>query len=180
MFPNLIQNKNFSTNWLGQLEKIALNVPKCDVKELSYDTDNFQAINGLTPPGNLLPVQDSQVLLDIVNDQGQRVLMTKGVRKAGTRIGIHVHSYGGYTIILSGEMTDFVEGIPNKTYGPNSAYYMPPCTPMSAANLGTEDVELIDVFIGPPGKAYIEILEPNWTFNRIGRFKGINEDDPTL
>ena len=64
MFPNLIQNKNFSTNWLGQLENGSLNVPKCDIKDLSYKTDKFQAINGLTPPGNLLPVQDSHVLLD--------------------------------------------------------------------------------------------------------------------
>lgn len=36
---------------------------------------------------------------------------------------------------------------------------MPPFTPMSAANLGEEDVELIDVFIGPPGKPFIEVVE---------------------
>ena len=49
---------------------------------------------------------------------------------------------------------------------------MPPCTPMSAANLGDEDVELIDIFIGPPNEEYITILEPDWKYNRIGRFDG--------
>ncbi len=171
MLTNLIINKNYSNNWVKTLEKNSCQKPKCDMKVLSNLTNGFSTLNRLTPPGQLLPVQDSQVLLDIVNDQGQRVLMTKGIRKAGTRVGIHVHSYGGYTLILKGEMTDFVEGKPVKKYGPNSGYYMPPCTPMSAANLGTEDVELIDIFIGPPGAAYIEILEPNWNFKRIGRFK---------
>ncbi len=169
MFSNLIQNQNFSNNWnvLGQQ---ATNLPVCNLEKLSQESEGFRQINGQTPPGELLPVQDQQVLLDIVNAQGQRVKMIKGIRKAGTRVGIHVHRYGGYTLILNGQMTDFVEGQPNKTYGPNSGYYMPPCTPMSAANLGTDDVELIDVFIGPPGQPYIEILEPDWKFDRIGRW----------
>ena len=32
-------------------------------------------------------------------------------------------------------------------------------------------LELIDIFIGPPGEPYIEILEPDWHFERIGRWK---------
>jgi len=96
--------------------------------------------------------------------------MVKSIRKAGTRVGIHVHRFGGYTLILKGEMTDFVQGKPIKKYAANSGYFMPPCTPMSAANLGEEDVELIDIFIGEPGKPFIEILEPDWTFPRVLRF----------
>lgn len=143
----------------------------CDLQKLSEETNGFRELNGITPPAVLSPTVDSITLLNTINADGQRVLMVKSVRKANTRIGIHVHKYGGYTIILSGTMTDFVQGIPNKKYGPNTAYYMPPCTPMSAANLSlTEDVELIDVFIGPPGEPYIEILEPNWSYQRVHRF----------
>jgi len=143
----------------------------CDLQKLSKETNGFREINGNTPPGNLAPTVDSITLLNTINADGQQVLMVKSIRKANTRIGIHVHKYGGYTIILSGTMTDFVQGIPTKKYGPNTAYYMPPCTPMSAANLSqTEDVELIDVFIGPPGEPYIEILEPKWSFQRVHRF----------
>lgn len=143
---------------------------KCNLKKLSCETNKFTEINGQTPPGILLPTQDSKVLLNTINSQGQSVLMVKSVRKAGTRVGIHVHRYGGYTLILSGEMTDFVQGQSIKKYGANSGYYMPPCTPMAAANLGDVDVELIDIFIGEPGKPFIEILEPAWPFQRILRF----------
>ena len=59
----------------------------------------------------------------------------------------------------------------NKKYGANTTYYMPPCTPMAAANLGKKDLELIDIFIGKPGEPFIEILEPKWGFKRIGLLK---------
>lgn len=142
----------------------------CNYKKLAKETKGFTQINGSTPPGTLAPTVDGKVLLNICNADGQRVLMVKSIRKAGTRVGIHVHRYGGYTLILKGEMTDFVQGKPIMKYSANSGYYMPPCTPMSAANLGTEDVELIDIFIGEPGKPFIEILEPSWTFPRVLKF----------
>ena len=41
-------------------------------------------------------------------------------------------------------------------------YYMPPNTPMSAANEGTVDAELIDIFLVPPGQPSITIIEPGW------------------
>lgn len=147
-----------------------LKCDNCNLKKLGKETKGFTEINGEKIPGELLPTQEPKVLLDIVNSFGQRVFIVKAIRKAGTRVGIHVHRYGGYTLILSGEMTDFVQGMPIKKYPANSGYYMPPCTPMSAANLGEEDVELIDIFIGEPCKPFIEILEPDWTFNRIGKF----------
>ena len=180
---NVQQPKNFSNHWLqlltpnlpsnlqSNLSSSNSKIPECDFETMSKESQGFTQINGSTPPGTLALTQNGKVLLDIVNAQGQRVLMIKSIRKAGTRIGIHIHRYGGYTLILKGVMTDFVEGQPNKKYGPNSGYYMPPCTPMSAANLGSQDVELIDIFIGPPGQPYIEILEPDWTFKRINRWK---------
>ena len=142
---------------------------KCSLEYLSQETNGFTEINGLKPPGELKTLVDSNVLLSTKNINGDCVLMVKSIRKAGTRVGIHVHKYGGYTLILKGTMTDFVQGMENKTYT-NSGYYMPPCTPMSAGNLGEEDVELIDIFIGPPGEPFIEILEPDWPYERIERF----------
>lgn len=162
-------DKDQTVNRLKCIVK-TLNGDICNMKKLACETKGFTEINGEKLPGTLLPTQDQQVLLDIVNSFGQRVYMVKAVRKAGTRVGIHVHKYGGYTLILKGEMTDFVQGLPIKKYGPNKGYYMPPCTPMSAANLGEEDVELIDIFIGEPCQPFIEVMEPDWTFNRVGRF----------
>ena len=37
-------------------------------------------------------------------------------------------------------------------------------------NLIDKDVEIIDIFIGEPGSPFIEILEPKWDFERLGRF----------
>ena len=141
----------------------------CSIQQLSLETNGFSEINGQTPPGDLATLVDSVKMLSTKNVNGDCVLMVKSIRKAGTRVGIHVHKYGGYTLILKGTMTDFVQGQEIKTYS-GSGYYMPPCTPMSAANLGPEDVELIDIFIGPPGEPFIEIMEPNWNFERIERF----------
>jgi len=145
----------------------------CNLIELSNETECFSKINDKELPAELLPLQNTQTLLNIINIinvKGQRVFVSKGIRKANTRVGIHVHRYGGYTLVLSGEITDFVEGQPIKTYKAGSGYYMPPCTPMSASNLGDEDAVLIDIFIGEPGTPFIEILEPKWNFNRLGVF----------
>ena len=141
----------------------------CSLSTLSEITNGFTEINGQTPPGELATLVDSNRMISTKNVNGDCVLMVKSTRKAGTRVGIHVHKYGGYTLILKGIMTDFVQGKEIKKYS-GSGYYMPPCTPMSAGNLGDEDVELIDIFIGPPGEPFIEILEPNWTFERIEKF----------
>jgi quercetin dioxygenase-like cupin family protein len=144
--------------------------PKCKLGKLSNETNGFTKINGEKIKGELAPLEDSITLLNIKNAQGKYVKIMKGVRKANTRVGIHVHKYGGYTIILKGEMTDYVQGLPVKKYKANSGYYMPPCTPMSASNEGPEDVELIDIFIGDPEKPYIQILEPGWKWSRYGVF----------
>jgi quercetin dioxygenase-like cupin family protein len=141
---------------------------RCNLKKLSKKTDGFRKINGKKLPAKLAPLYNSKVLLNVINSKGERVYITKGIRKKNTRVGIHVHKYGGYTLVLRGEITDFVEGIENKKYKAGSGYYMPPCTPMSACNLGKEDAELIDIFIGKPGEPFIDILEPCWKFPREG------------
>ncbi|MEE2797713.1 MAG: cupin domain-containing protein [Planctomycetota bacterium] len=121
-------------------------------------------INGQTLPGEMKALQN---VIDLVppgyiDSFGREVVIHRGIREAGTRVGIHIHEYGGYTLVLSGTITDYVQGMEPMTHGPGDWYYMPPDTPMSAANLGTEDAELIDIFFVPPGQPSITIIEPGW------------------
>jgi quercetin dioxygenase-like cupin family protein len=119
-------------------------------------------INGATPPGKLQPLANTSTMLDTKQSDGLRLLVTKGTRLAGTRVAIHVHEYGGHTCVLSGEITDFVEGKANGRYPAGTCYYMPANTPMSAANLGKEDAVLIDTFVLPFGAPAITIMEPGY------------------
>ncbi|WP_421694571.1 cupin domain-containing protein [Aestuariivirga sp.] len=119
-------------------------------------------INGAVPPGALLPLQNTATMLDTVDAEDKRLFITMGTRKAGTRVGIHVHKHGGHTCVLSGEITDFVEGREPMKWPAGTCYYMPPGVPMSAANLGTVDALLIDTFNLPRGEDYITILEPGY------------------
>ena len=123
-------------------------------------------INGqiLPPEIEMKPLQN---VIDLVppgyiDSFGREVIIHRGIREAQTRVGIHIHEYGGYTLVLSGTITDYVEGMDPMTHGPGDWYYMPPDTPMSAANEGTEDAELIDIFLVPPGQPSITIIEPGW------------------
>ncbi|MFC4172505.1 cupin domain-containing protein [Microvirga sp. GCM10011540] len=119
-------------------------------------------INGETLPGQLLPLQDVSTMIDTIDANGNRLVVTKGIRKAGTRVGIHVHKHGGHTCVLSGEITGFMEGAKPHKWPAGTCYYMPPNTAMAAANLGEEDATLIDTFSLPPGEPTITILEPDY------------------
>jgi quercetin dioxygenase-like cupin family protein len=120
-------------------------------------------INGSPPPGVLQPLDDVTTMIDTVNSDGNRLLVVQGTRKAGTRAAIHLHAYGGYTCVLSGVITDFIEGQPPMTFPAGTCYYMPPDVPMTAVNLGTGDARLIDNFALPPGIAPMTVLESGWT-----------------
>jgi quercetin dioxygenase-like cupin family protein len=119
-------------------------------------------INGDPLPAKMLPLQDVTTMLDTVVSGGNRQTVTQSTRKAGTRVAIHMHKYGGTTCVRSGEITDFVEGNKPMTWPAGTCYYMPPNVLMSAANLGTEDAVLIDTFIFPPGEPPITIREPGY------------------
>jgi hypothetical protein len=56
-------------------------------------------------------------------------------------------------------MSLFVEGQPNTTSPAGTCYWMPANTPMVAANLGTEDVLLMDIFDVPAGKQTFTAVE---------------------
>ena len=128
-------------------------------------TNNYTTLDGvnMTNVARVEGLVDVQVLLDTIDQNGNNIVQTLGVRKAGTRVGVHMHKYGGFTTILKGTMTDYVQGFgaPRASFGPNMTYYMPANLPMSAANLGDEDVLLIDTFIIPPGENVIHVLEPD-------------------
>jgi quercetin dioxygenase-like cupin family protein len=119
-------------------------------------------VNGYVPPGELLPLFNTTVMIDVENADGLRLHVVQGYRKAMTRVGIHVHKYGGHTCVLSGVITDFVEGKDPHLYPAGSCYYMPPNVPMTATNLGSVDALLIDTFILPFGEDFITIIEPGY------------------
>lgn len=119
-------------------------------------------INGSVPSGKLDPLQNVTTMLDTVDSQGNRLFVSRGTRMPGTRVGIHVHEYGGHTCVISGTITDFVEGQKSSTFPAGTCYYMLPNTPMTAANLGTEPAVLIDNFTLPTDAPIITILEPGW------------------
>ncbi|MVW72683.1 MULTISPECIES: cupin domain-containing protein [unclassified Bordetella] len=125
-------------------------------------SQTITTINGEPLPGQMARLVGSTKMLDTIDVNGQRIVVEKGVRKAGTRVAIHVHEFGGHTCVLSGEITGFMEGHAPRKWPTGSCYYMPPNVPMAAANLGTEDALLIDTFILPPGKPTITILEPGF------------------
>lgn len=132
-----------------------------DDSTMSTDRD-ITTINGEIPPGRLLPLQDDFTRLDTVDANGLRLVVTQGTRLAGTRAAIHTHQYGGHTCVISGTITDFVEGHEPMVWPAGTCYYMPPNTLMTAANLGTEDAVLIDNFTLPVGAPTITIREPGW------------------
>lgn len=131
-------------------------------RNVPITAQGISTINGERLPARMARLVDSSTMLDTVDVNGQRIVVEKGVRKAGTRVGIHVHEYGGHTCVLSGEITGFMEGHAPHKWPVGTCYYMPPNVPMAAANLGTEDAVLVDTFILPPGKPTITILEPGF------------------
>lgn len=119
-------------------------------------------INGAVPPGVMQPLSDVSTMIDTIQADGNRLVVWQGIRKAGTRAAIHYHDFGGHTCVLSGIVTDFTEGHEPMVFPAGTCYYMPPDIPMSAANLGDDDVRLIDTFILPPEADPTTILEPGW------------------
>ena len=149
---------NYDLAWLSSLPS----GPKVEPTHFYPVTE----INGqiLPPEIDMKPLQN---VIDLVppgyiDSFGREVIIHRGIREAQTRVGIHIHEYGGYTLVLSGTITDYVEGMAPMHHGPGDWYYMPPDTPMSAANEGAVDAELIDIFLVPPGQPSITIIEPGW------------------
>jgi quercetin dioxygenase-like cupin family protein len=126
---------------------------------LSTERD-VTTINGETIPVPVKFIQDAKTMLDTVDANGNRLVITEGTRPAGTRAAIHIHKYGGHTCVISGTIIDYMEGHEPMTFPAGTCYYMPPNTLMTATNQGTEDAVLIDTFNLPVGEDTITIREP--------------------
>lgn len=119
-------------------------------------------INGVGLPGEMATLVDEHVMIDTIIHSGERLTTTRAVRKAGTRVGIHMHKYGGWTCVLEGAMTDFVEGKAPAYYPAGTCYYMPPNMHMATSNMGSVDAVIQDTFITPVNEPSITIVEPNY------------------
>ena len=118
-----------------------------------------KTINGKSLPGVIKRLVNTKTLVDEIRPDGQRILAVRGTRLPGTRVPIHVHQFSGLTCIISGQVTDFVEGQAEKVFGAGDCYFMPAETPMSAVNLGTKSVVLVDVFVLPDGAKPMRVIE---------------------
>jgi quercetin dioxygenase-like cupin family protein len=123
---------------------------------------NVTKINGVGLPGVMADLTDEHVMIDTTIASGERMTITRAVRKAGTRVGIHVHKYGGTTCVIEGAMTDFVEGQAPMYYPAGTCYYMPPNKHMATSNMGSVDAVIQDHFIVPKGEPTITIIEPGY------------------
>ena len=123
------------------------------------DQQQVTTINGKSLPGIVRGLQNQEVITDQLRPDGNRVLIMKGTRLPGTRVPIHIHKHSGITCIFTGMITDFMEGQSPQQFGPGECFYMPANTPMSAANLGDEPVELIDIFVLPENEPAMSVIE---------------------
>ena len=123
-----------------------------------YDSETVVTINGEIPPNKPTALTKSTVLVDVVED-GQRHVVFRDERPAGTRSPIHEHPYGGVTCMVSGEMTLYLEGSEPQTAGPGQCYSMPPATPMTGVNTGDDVAVLFDIFTVPEGEAVWKVVE---------------------
>ena len=128
-------------------------------RSVMAQVEPFEKINGKDLPGLIKGLRDKKTLIDDIRHDGQRVLAARDTRLPGTRTPIHVHDHSGLTCVISGQITDFIEGKKDRIYGAGDCYFMPAGTPMSAANLGSEPVILVDIFVLPPGEAPMKVIE---------------------
>ena len=142
----------------------------------SIEKDGFKwakpthEINGLKPKGNLKSLKDiaSEMVdwqgIDKLTGERLHIVANLGYRKAGTRVGIHVHEDSGITFVLKGkgEIKDYVESLPDTLNKKGDYYFMPANIPMSAANLTDHDVMLLDLFVVTTGTPTTTIIEPGY------------------
>lgn len=122
-------------------------------------------INGEKPPGVMEKLTDIVVLVDSVGQDGERLVVQRGIRKPGTRAPIQYHGFAGNTCVMTGTMTHFVEGADPVVYPAGACYETPMGVATTAANLGTDDVRLIDTVVLPSDAGAVGaifVLEPGW------------------
>ena len=126
---------------------------------LVAQVEPVSVINGDAPPGKIARLTNTKSLVDEIRPDGQRILAVRGTRLPGTRTPIHVHDYSGLTCVISGQITDSIEGQQDQVYESGDCYYMPHDTPMAASNRGQNPVILVDVFVLPLGEETMRVIE---------------------
>jgi quercetin dioxygenase-like cupin family protein len=118
-------------------------------------------INGSAVPGRRTDLVSSTTVLDARRPGGDRVMVMRGVRAAGTRAPIHVHPYGGVTCIAQGQGTLYAQGSAPVTVRAGECVEMKPDTPMANSNRGTTPTVMLDQFVLPGGGDRWRVIEPD-------------------
>lgn len=126
------------------------------------DLDSTATINGEVPPGVPAKLVDPTVVTDTVGVDGDRLLVIKGIRKAGTRAPIQYHDHGGHACVLTGTVVQYVDGAEPAIYPAGSCYDLEPRIAMSAANIEDQDAELRFTFVLPVREPSAIVIEPDW------------------
>lgn len=115
-------------------------------------------INGMVPPEQPTLVHTSALVLNVMRD-GQQVRVYRDVREAGTRAPFHVHPFGGWTCVVSGQAILYLEGAEPQRVEAGGCVDMPALKAMSNANPGPGPSVLLDNFVTPPGAPVWRIVE---------------------
>ena len=115
-------------------------------------------INGEVPPEKPTLVHTSEEILNVMRD-GQQVRVYRDTREAGTRAPIHIHPFGGWTCVVSGQAVLYLDGSEPKETGPGECVNMPAMTPMSNVHPGPGPAVLLDSFVTPPNAPVWRIIE---------------------
>lgn len=121
-----------------------------------------RTLNGEVPPGKPTLVHTSVLDVDTIRD-GLQVRVYRDVREAGTRAPIHVHPFGGWTCVGSGQAILYVEGMAPQRAAAGECVEMPALVPMSNANPGPGPSVLFDNFVTPVGAPVWRIVEEGQT-----------------
>jgi len=119
-------------------------------------------INGMIPPEKPTLVHTSALVLNVMRD-GQQVRIYRDIREPGTRAPFHVHPFGGWTCVVSGQAILYLAGAEPQRVEAGGCVDMPALQPMSNANPGPGPSVLLDNFVTPPGAPVWRIVEQDDT-----------------
>ena len=122
-------------------------------------TTSVTTLNGTVPPGVLARSIKQEQLLAAPDGRGQQRVVARTTRAAGTRTPIHRHDHGGFTCVLQGEMTLYLEGAAPQRAVAGQCYDMPAARMMAGVNTGAITAVMLDVFVLPVGASVWTVVE---------------------
>lgn len=140
---------------------------------LSYDaraalaaTTDPHLINGEAVPG--VVAESNVTLTDYFASDGIETTMWLISRAAGYRTPIHVHLRVMNTCLMSGSITNYVEGSAPVTYTGPVCYQAPPFKKMASLTIGDTAKVEFDIFTLPNGAPDWVVVEPGYTEEALG------------